>query len=1046
MGKLFAAAACAASLVLFTACGSNGGAGVDGGGIGSDATTTDGGLAVDANPACTGTVCPADQHCEVGSSGPECVNNTCSDLNCAATEECVMTPGGGAICEDIGCMSDIECPVDRFCNGTICVDDVCTQGASRCDGQDLYVCSPTGSMEELVFTCTGTSTCNDDGMGTASCDCGDDWDCPINTRCEGKVCVGTGDAPTCLLPPEPFTNALPVNEITWGGVSGATNAVLSPFSSHSQVTQQVVVANLDDDNGDGLIDDRDIPEIIFSSYCGSQYTTNGVIRAIHGGGPNKGKDFFAVCGGVVWKEGDTLPATCTCGSANLDPTASIAVGDIDYDGIPEIVTMTEAGSGSEQIRIFSNTGDIITTSPGRNMGGANPAPSIANLDNTGNAEIIVGRDVFAVNGSGGVLTFGDVWEGTGDTGTNGQGPASCVSNIVGDNRLEIVAGGTAYKFPVPPAGALVQADCTGAEVGDEADWCNGVLPTLWDVPGVGSGFCSLADVWGADTSNPPGPANPLDGVPELVLVASGNVYVVETTGGTIITTLSLPGSNGGPPNIDDFDGDGFPEIGTAGQTDYVMYDFQAATVGGECDAWTVTPGDDMTSAESVNTPRTPPGTTCTLDVDCGDTSKFACNEQTQQCICLHNSWRRRTEDSSSRVTGSSVFDFNGDGAAEVVYNDECRFRIYDGLDGTVYMREPSESRTRIEYPIIADVDNDGNAEIVFATSNESGFCSENLGAQYNNGIEVWGDQNDFWVSARRIWNQHAYNVTNITEDGVPPLITPQHWKATNGRTYNLYRSNPRNIGIAPDLVITGVQMTSAGGACGTLTDTIDIVVQVENQGDVRGGEGAVLGLYGEWIAQGVNEPLYADLLMTPLTFTMPASLDPGGITFITVQYNIANNSPNAVPDNVTTIIDDPSFNPPNGTERECDENNTVVTPTTGGGAQPDLRVELGTPVNMPVCPTVPTTVFNDGSVNANNVLVRFYAGDPGQGGTAVHDEVFASIPAGGNVSMDLPMSMFPNGVNVTIFAVVDPDNSIAECNDGNNQDEADAAISCGGID
>jgi hypothetical protein len=419
-----------------------------------------------------------------------------------------------------------------------------------------------------------------------------------------------------------------------------------------------------------------------------------------------------------------------------------------------------------------------------------------------------------------------------------------------------------------------------------------------------------------------------------------------------------------------------------------------------------------------------------------------CNENTQQCICLYNGWSRRTEDSSSRVTGSSVFDFNGDGAAEVVYNDECQFRIYDGLDGTVHMSEPSESRTRIEYPIIADVDNDGNAEIVFATSNESGFCSQNLDSQYNNGIEVWGDQNDFWVSARRIWNQHGYNVTNITEDGVVPLIPPQHWITTNGRTYNLYRSNPRNMGIAPDLVITGVQFTSPGGACGALTDIIDIVVQVENQGDVRGGQDAVLGLYGEWTAQAVTEPLYADLAMTPLTFTMPASLDPGGVTFITVQYDIANNSPNAVPDTITSIIDDPAFNPPNGVERECDENNSVITPTLSGNAQPDLRVEITVPVETPVCPTVPTTVYNDGTVNAINVLVRYYAGDPGQGGNPVHDEIFASIPASSSVSQDVELAAFPNSGSVTIFAVVDPDDAIAECNDGNNEDSADAPIIC----
>ena len=65
----------------------------------------------------------------------------------------------------------------------------------------------------------------------------------------------------------------------------------------------------------------------------------------------------------------------------------------------------------------------------------------------------------------------------------------------------------------------------------------------------------------------------------------------------------------------------------------------------------------------------------------------------------------------------------------------------------MFFKEPSESRTRIEYPVVADVD-DGN-EIVFSTSTESGFCSQrnwrmdpmvNVGTTPQPGIEVWGSQ------------------------------------------------------------------------------------------------------------------------------------------------------------------------------------------------------------------------------------------------------------------------------------------------------------------
>ena len=89
-----------------------------------------------------------------------------------------------------------------------------------------------------------------------------------------------------------------------------------------------------------------------------------------------------------------------------------------------------------------------------------------------------------------------------------------------------------------------------------------------------------------------------------------------------------------------------------------------------------------------------------------------CNATIGHCVCLHNGWKRDSDDDSSRATSSSVFDFNGDGAAEVLYNDECEFRVYEGQSGEVLFAAMSRSRTGIENPVVADVDNDGNAEVV----------------------------------------------------------------------------------------------------------------------------------------------------------------------------------------------------------------------------------------------------------------------------------------------------------------------------------------------
>jgi hypothetical protein len=91
-----------------------------------------------------------------------------------------------------------------------------------------------------------------------------------------------------------------------------------------------------------------------------------------------------------------------------------------------------------------------------------------------------------------------------------------------------------------------------------------------------------------------------------------------------------------------------------------------------------------------------------------------------------------------------------------------------------------------------------------------------------------------------------------------------------------------------------------------------------------------------------------------------------------------------------------------------------------------------------------TTVYNDGSAPASNIVVRYYAGDPNAGGTVVHEEIIPGpLDPGMSVMLNPAITNFPPGLLVLLYAVVDPANAIAECNDGNNKDSADNKISCG---
>lgn len=66
------------------------------------------------------------------------------------------------------------------------------------------------------------------------------------------------------------------------------------------------------------------------------------------------------------------------------------------------------------------------------------------------------------------------------------------------------------------------------------------------------------------------------------------------------------------------------------------------------------------------------------------------------------------------------------------------------------------SGTLREFPLVADVDNDGHADIV-AVSN--GYSSITCDGTKQRGIRVFGDSEGNWVRTRRVWNQHAYSVT-----------------------------------------------------------------------------------------------------------------------------------------------------------------------------------------------------------------------------------------------------------------------------------------------
>jgi hypothetical protein len=147
-------------------------------------------------------------------------------------------------------------------------------------------------------------------------------------------------------------------------------------------------------------------------------------------------------------------------------------------------------------------------------------------------------------------------------------------------------------------------------------------------------------------------------------------------------------------------------------------------------------------------------------------------------------WTAQISDQSG-AAGPVLFDFESDGYPEVLYADEQAIRFFSGLDGSLkYTSMEHASYTILETPIVADVDGDNQVEIVL------GHCNANaqIGA-----LTVYGDADKTWPPGRKIWNQHTYHITNISNLGGVPDMYQSNWAGTN--TFNSFRSG--DIGQQP---------------------------------------------------------------------------------------------------------------------------------------------------------------------------------------------------------------------------------------------------------
>jgi hypothetical protein len=432
----------------------------------------------------------------------------------------------------------------------------------------------------------------------------------------------------------------PVPKWEWAGDGAFAHSATTPL-----------VANLTDDNGDGEIDLCDTPDVVVLAYAMPYNDGPGRIYVLDGAN-----------GDVHFEIEHDLD--------DLNP----ALGDIDDDGIPEIVAQTFQGGAVA----FEHDGTMKWQSPSRVWPRFN-AISMSDLDNDGDVELLYPHGLVLDHEGAVVRNASDeFWEGSTPFGID----------LDGDDDLEVLDGRHAFHHDGTPMWTYDGPECPALPEG--AEFAAGVAD--FDADGSPDVFLSGFPDGGA----PMFCILDADGVPFFSLGALADAP-------DAIDWLR-------PPAIHDVDGDGAPEIGIGGTPEY----FAVLTV-----------ADDVLAPLFVATG---------LD-DTGN-------------------------------AGATAFDFLGDGKAEAIYMDHTQLLAYDSA-GAIELMVARTSYTQIEYPVVADVDNDGSAEFI-VTSNGGDAP-----------VRVFHDAQDRWVPARRIWNQHAYHVTNVREDGTVPAIQAPFWQQLN---------------------------------------------------------------------------------------------------------------------------------------------------------------------------------------------------------------------------------------------------------------------------
>ncbi|ENM5786837.1 VCBS repeat-containing protein [Vibrio metoecus] len=641
-----------------------------------------------------------------------------------------------------------------------------------------------------------------------------------------------------------------------------STSVFHPESN--QVMAAPIVVQLNDDNGDGKIDDKDVADIIVVTFEGNKYAKGGYIRALSG-----------VDGSELWSYSN--------GGVIADARYAPAAADLDGDGLIEIVSSSEK---SPYINILDHQGNIKKqlTKSARSAG----AITLADINGDGQIEILASDGVY--NYDSGLLFSHDWTPGSIAFDSNGNGQKevfangalyqnngaylwqyqandtvwfSSVANLDGDNNPELVVSvpaslNTAQNSEIAvlehdgtvkwrvnnldnPGGSVqavssflgTQTESVSQIDGQSSvygytDWANTARILAGSDHQIAIRSGSIVDAIGANSQSMVGGSGG-----SLRTLDTSKVRAIDVTYGKFkdwwsygILEMSFTLDNGSKVTVGSKDS-AFTYLGLEWKTKTIPYlglEWRTKTVSYWFFGWHTKQVAYLAPVWKEKTiPYLAPvtlskSTTVHYDVPQGSqllgmnvwSKEKALLKSKQQVNAVqflvgkltadqshmgivyagyyavdmydingNKVWSVANDDLNSGKIGVSAYDFTGDGIDEVLVQDRLRMRILDGKTGRVLSIIANSSGTLWEYPIVVDLAGNDNAALIMVAND---YDRE---SQVNHGVFVYesADPSKPWKNATRIWNQYAFNFSDISANGTAPAEAQPSWL-----THNSFRS------------------------------------------------------------------------------------------------------------------------------------------------------------------------------------------------------------------------------------------------------------------